>query len=148
MEIKLKTIGIIHTPYRDPEAAPIQGRLKSDVEGTVEVDAGFSEGLKDVEKFSHLILLYHFHCSGEPKLVAKPYLGEEKRGIFAIRAPCRPNQIGLTVVKLLERDGDKLRVLGVDMLDGTPLLDIKPYVPQFDSVPEASSGWLQDKLNG
>jgi tRNA-Thr(GGU) m(6)t(6)A37 methyltransferase TsaA len=147
MEIKLKPIGIIRTPYGDSEAAPIQGRLKSDVEGTVEVDPGFSEGLKDVERFSHLILLYHFHCSGEPRLLAKPYLGEEKRGIFAIRAPCRPNPIGLTVVKLLEREGSKLRVLGVDMLNGTPLLDIKPYVPKFDSVPEASSGWLQEKLS-
>jgi tRNA-Thr(GGU) m(6)t(6)A37 methyltransferase TsaA len=146
MEIKLKPIGIIHTPYRDSEAAPIQGRLKSNVEGTVEIDPGFSEGLKDVERFSHLILLYYFHCSGEPKLLAKPYLGDEKRGIFAIRAPCRPNPIGFTVVKLLKREANKLEVSGVDMLDGTPLLDIKPYVTKFDSVPEASSGWLQDKL--
>lgn len=147
MEIKLKPIGIIHTPYRDSEVAPIQGRLKSNVEGAVEVHPGFSEGLKDVERFSHLILLYHFHCSGEPRLLAKPYLGEEKRGIFAIRAPCRPNPIGFTVVKLLERQANKLEVSGVDMLDGTPLLDIKPYVPKFDSVPEATSGWLEDKLS-
>ena len=147
MEIKLKPIGVIHTPYKNLEEIPIQGRLRPEVKGTVEVYPEFSEGLKDVEKFSHIILLYHFHCSGELKLVAKPYLGKEKRGIFAIRHPCRPNPIGLTVVRLVKRKENVLEVSGVDMLDKTPLLDIKPYVPEFDAVPEASSGWLQDKLD-
>ena len=147
METTLKPIGVIHTPYKNLEEIPIQGRLRPEVKGTVEVYPEFSEGLKDVEKFSHIILLYHFHCSEEPKLVAKPCLGKEKRDIFAIRHPCRPNPIGLTVVQLLKRKENVLEVSGVDMLDKTPLLDIKPYVPEFDAVPEASSGWLQDKLD-
>jgi tRNA-Thr(GGU) m(6)t(6)A37 methyltransferase TsaA len=147
MEIKLKPIGVIHTPYKNLEEIPIQGRLKTEVKGTVEIYPEFSEGLKDVERFSHIILLYHFHCSGGPKLVAKPYLGPEERGIFAIRHPCRPNSIGLTVVQLVKKSGNKLEVSGVDMIDKTPLLDIKPYVPEFDAVPEASSGWLEDKLS-
>jgi tRNA-Thr(GGU) m(6)t(6)A37 methyltransferase TsaA len=147
MELKLKPIGVVHSPYKDLEEIPIQGRLKREVKGTVDVFPEFSEGLKDLERFSHIILLYHFDCSGEPRLLPKPYLDGEKQGIFAIRAPCQPNPIGLTVVQLLKKEGNRLEVSGVDMIDKTPLLDIKPYVPKFDAVPEASSGWLNDKLD-
>ncbi len=109
------------------------------------VDAAFADGLQDVAGFSHLILLYQFHRASEVQLVRTPFLDDVPRGLFAIRHPARPNPLGLTVVELLAVEGNVLTVRGVDMLDGTPLLDIKPYVKRFDCFPQASEGWLADK---
>jgi tRNA (adenine37-N6)-methyltransferase len=142
-EIVYRPIGIIHTPYLDKEKTPIQGYYAPDNSGTVEVFPEFAAGLQDIAGFSHLILLYHFHRSGKCELIAKPFLDKEKHGIFAIRYFNRPNSIGLTVVNLKAVNDNMLEVSGVDMLDGTPLLDIKPYVPQFDIKEDAREGWFR-----
>ncbi len=136
-------IGVIHSPFPEPAGTPIQGVFAPEAEGVVEVFEEFAGGLRDVEMFSHLYLLYAFHRSGPPVLSCVPFLDTQPHGVFATRAPRRPNAIGLSVVRLLSREGGVLRVAGVDMVDGTPLLDIKPYVPRFDCWPEASAGWMK-----
>ena len=146
MSIVFEPIGVIHTPFSEPAGAPIQGALRPDQEGSVEILSRFEEGLKDVEGFSHLILLYHFHLAEEYTLVARPFLDDTPRGIFAIRGPKRPNPIGMTVVRLLKREKNILHVGGVDMVDGTPLLDIKPYFPDIDAHTDVKLGWMGDKL--
>ena len=147
MEFRVKPVGLIHTPHTTKEETPIQGVFRPDAVGTVEIFAEFAQGLKDIELFSHLVLIYHFHRRGKVELVRKPFLDDIPHGIFATRHPCRPNGIGISTVRLLERDGNTLRVSGIDVLDGTPLLDIKPYVTRFDSFPGASEGWFADKDN-
>jgi tRNA-Thr(GGU) m(6)t(6)A37 methyltransferase TsaA len=140
--LTLKPIGMIHTPFENPEGTPIQPRRANGARGTVELYPEFAAGLADLDGFSHVVLLYYFHRSEGYKLSVIPYLDTEPRGLFATRAPRRPNPIGLSVVQLeLVHDGT-LDVVGVDMLDGTPLLDIKPHVPEFDSAPETRLGWL------
>jgi tRNA-Thr(GGU) m(6)t(6)A37 methyltransferase TsaA len=123
---------------------PIQPSRARDVEGIIEVFPEFQEGLSDLEGFSHLILLYHFHRVRGYSLRVIPFLDKEPRGIFATRAPKRPNPIGLSVVRLRGMEGNRLWVLDVDILDGTPLLDIKPYVPEFDSRSRVRIGWLEE----
>ena len=123
---------------------PIQPAGASGVKGTVEVFEEFAEGLKDIDGFSHIMLLYHFDRSSGYKLMVKPFLDENEHGLFATRAPRRPNPIGISVVKLNSIDGRVLHVENVDILDGTPLLDIKPYVPEFDNHPADKIGWLAD----
>ena len=145
-EVVLKPIGIIHTPWPTPGDAPRQGEFAPDSEGRVEVFPEYEEGLKDIEGFSHIILLYRFHLSSGFNLIVKPFLDSELRGVFATRAPWRPNPIGLTIVRLSHREGNVLHVKGVDMVDGTPLLDIKPHVPPFTQEESISLGWLEDKL--
>jgi tRNA-Thr(GGU) m(6)t(6)A37 methyltransferase TsaA len=145
-EFTVKPIGIIHTPFREPADAPIQGSFEPDREGTVEVFNRYADGLADVDGFSHLILLYMFHNAKPTALLVKPFLVDELKGVFATRSPRRPNGIGLTIVRLLGREGNVLRVTGVDMLEGTPLIDIKPYVPDFDHRTEIRCGWLDDAL--
>ena len=140
--MELEPIGIIHTPYATKKEAPIQGIFQPDGEGRIEVYPQYAEGLKDIEGFSHIYLLYLFDRAGEIKLVRPTFLDDEAHGLFACRHPCRPNGIGMTVVRLLERDGNELRVGGIDVLDGTPLIDIKPYIQRFDCFPEASEGWV------
>ncbi len=125
-EIMLKPIGIIHTPYRDPKGMPIQGTFKKRVKGRIELFRRYQEGLKDIEGFSHLILIYYFHRSREENLIGKPFLEDKEHGIFAIRNPHRPNHIGFSIVKLEKVQDNNLIFSEVDMLDGTPLLDIKP----------------------
>lgn len=145
MEFTYKAIGIIHTPFKVQADTPIQGTF-SDAEGTVEVFPEFAGGLKDIEGFSHLFLIYHFHKSQGYALTAKPFLdGSEERGVFAIRHFRRPNPIGLSIVELKKAEGNLLEVAGVDVLDGTPLLDIKPYIRQFDCREDASSGWVKER---
>jgi len=139
---KLIPIGRIHSPYRSKESAPIQGRFRSDNRGMVEVFTEYEEGLQDIETFSHIILLYQFHEAGEVKLVRQTFLDDVEHGVFASRHPCRPNGLGITIVRLVKRTGNMLEVAGIDVLDGTPLLDIKPYVPRFDVFPEANDGWV------
>ena len=147
MSIKIKPIGVIHSPYSTKEATPIQGCFCPEGRGTVEVFSKYEEGLKDIETFSHIILLYQFDRAGEIELVRPTFLDDEPHGVFSSRHPCRPNSIGLTIVKLLSRKNNILEVSGVDVLDGTPLIDIKPYVLRFDCHPEASEGWVSGKKN-
>jgi tRNA-Thr(GGU) m(6)t(6)A37 methyltransferase TsaA len=146
MTVKFKTIGVIHTPYSDPEGIPIQGALRTEIEGRAEIFPEYEEGLRDVEGFSHLIFLYHFHRVKEYALVSRPFLDDTPRGVFSIRSPRRPNPIGMTVVRLLRREKNMLFFGGVDMVDGTPLLDIKPYIPDVDAHDADRVGWLGDKM--
>ena len=138
----LAPIGVIRTPFATKDDAPIQGAFRPDAEGTVDVFPEFADGLADIDGFSHLILLYEFDRAAPVELVRQTFLGDTPHGLFATRHPARPNGIGLTVVRLLGREAALLRVGGIDVLDGTPLLDIKPYIPRFDSFPDASEGWL------
>jgi len=146
-EFVFRPIGTIHTPFRQPVGTPIQGGLASDATGTIELKPQFAAGLKDLDGFSHVILVYVFHRSSGYKLKVVPYLDDVERGLFATRAPRRPNPVGITVVKLLAVEGKRLEVKGVDMLDGTPLLDIKPHVPGFETKEGLRTGWLQKKLD-
>jgi len=142
-----RPIGHIRTPFREPVGMPVQGLL-TDTEGTVELLPELEPGLTDIEGFSHLILLYAFNRTGSSvPLLQRPLLEDVEHGVFAIRSPVRPNPIGLTVVRLLGREGCRLRVRGVDMLDGTPLLDLKPYVARFDAPAECRCGWLEPHLD-
>ena len=142
-EIKLKPIGIIHTPYKESKGMPIQGKFEKEITGTIEIFTEYEKGLKDIEGFSHLILVYYFHKAKEEKLRGKPFLEDEEHGIFAIRSPHRPNHIGFSIVKIKKREGNVITFSEVDILDGTPLLDIKPYVSHFDSRESVKNGWLE-----
>lgn len=141
-EIKLTPIGIIHTPYKEPKSIPIQGVFKAHVEGFVELEEKYVPGLKSLEGFSHAILIYYFHRSDHECLQGTPYLEDEKHGIFAIRSPHRPNHLGFSIVKIKNITGNTMSFTEVDMLDGTPLLDIKPYTKYFDCREHVVSGWL------
>ena len=144
-EIAYKPIGVIHPPFQSVEGMPIQPTGALGVAATVEVFDEYCAGLKDIEGFSHIILLYHFHLPKGFSLEAKPFLDEETHGVFAMRGPARPNPIGLSVVRLVSVDGCTLNVEDVDIVDGTPLLDIKPYVPDFDTRRPERIGWLSKK---
>ncbi len=146
-EIRYKPIGIIHSPFKEPSGTPIQPAGARDIEGTVEIASEYVEGLEDVEGFSHIILIYHFHLSRGYFLKVKPYMDEESRGVFATRAPSRPNPIGISIVRLVRVDGNVLYIKDVDIVEGTPLLDIKPYVPEFDTRKVEKIGWLKKNLN-
>ena len=135
-------IGVIHSPYKKRRNIPIQGRFKDDVEAWVELKDEYVKGLKDLEGFSHAILIYYFHKSNKEDIEGKPFLENEEHGIFAIRSPHRPNHLGLSVVKIKSIQENKMYFTQVDMIDGTPLIDIKPYVKYFDSRDDAVSGWL------
>ncbi len=143
MKIEFKPIGIIHSPFTEPEGMPIQPVGAAGVKGTVEVFEGFRPALKDLDGFSHIILLYHFHRSHGFNLHVVPFMDSEPRGLFATRAPKRPNPIGLSVVQLDKIKDTVLHIQSVDILDGTPLLDIKPYVPEFDAQVDVRTGWLE-----
>lgn len=125
---------------------PIQPKAGKDVKGTVEVFPQYAQGLSDLEGFSHIVLIYHFHLSRGFSLEVKPYLDEKLRGVFATRAPSRPNPVGISVVRLLKREKEKLFIQNIDIVDGTPLLDIKPYVPEFDKPEKIKIGWLEKKV--
>ena len=141
-QIVIKPIGIIHSPYKQPKNIPIQGTFKPDVVAWVELGEEYAEGLKDLGTFSHAILLYYFHQSRKEQLQGRPFLEDEKHGMFAIRSPHRPNHIGLSVVKIRRIEGNKLYFSEVDVLDQTPVLDIKPYVKYFDWREDVISGWV------
>ena len=139
-EIIMHPIGVIHSPFTEKSQTPIQAS-RSQARGVVEVFSEYAQGLQDLEGFSHIILLYVFHESSGYTLLAKPFLDDKLHGLFPTRYPFRPNQIGLSVVRLTARQGDTLEIMGVDMLDDTPLLDIKPYVEEFDGRSGTRSGW-------
>ncbi|MGD9105910.1 MAG: tRNA (N6-threonylcarbamoyladenosine(37)-N6)-methyltransferase TrmO [Desulfobacterales bacterium] len=146
MKIKFTPIGIIHSPFMEPEGMPIQPVGATGVKGTVEVFEDFQPGLKDLDGFSHIILLYHFHRSQGFNLHVVPFMDSEPRGLFATRAPKRPNPIGFSVVQLDKIEEGVLYIQAVDILDGTPLLDIKPYVPEFDAQVEVRTGWFEKAM--
>ncbi|GEM_PF-246907 len=145
-EIVYRPIGIIHTPFKEPRGVPIQPKYAKGIRGTVEVFPEYAEGLQDIEGFSHIILIYHFHLAKRKSLKVVPFLDTKPRGIFATRAPRRPNPIGVSVVRLLKVEGNILHVENVDIVDGTPLLDIKPYVPEFDAAENVRIGWLEERV--
>ncbi len=145
-EILYRPIGIIYSEHHIPAETPIQPAYARGCRGRVEVFPEFAEGLRDLEGFSHIYLLYHFHRADPMKLTVKPFLQDEERGLFATRAPCRPNPIGLSVVELVSREGNILHLDGVDILNETPLLDIKPYTAKFDRFETGRNGW-QDEVD-
>ena len=147
MSIKYKPIGFIHTPFKEPKGVPIQPVAGKDIEGKVEILPDYVEGLKDLEGFSHIILIYHLHLSKKASLLVKPYMDEKLRGVFATRAPSRPNPIGLSIVRLVKIKGNMIYIKDVDIVDGTPLLDIKPYVPEFDLREVNRIGWLEKNIH-
>jgi tRNA-Thr(GGU) m(6)t(6)A37 methyltransferase TsaA len=140
MEFVLRPIGEIHSPFNDKRAMPIQAS-RSQALGQVEVYPAYVAGLQDLDGFSHIILLYVFHRSADYTLTVTPFLDDRKHGLFATRYPQRPNPIGISIVRLLTMHYNVLDIEGVDVLDGTPLLDIKPYVPDFDVRTEVRTGW-------
>ncbi len=145
MEVTLKPIGIIHTPFDRKKTCPIQSVFSKGAQGTIEIFNEHAPGLKDIEGFSHIYLLYYFDRAGEIKYVRPTFLDDEPHGIYASRHPCRPNGIGLSIVKLIKRRENKLDVAGIDVLNQTPLIDIKPYIPRYDVFESATDGWIADK---
>ena len=143
MQFKFKAIGILKTPHKSKSGVPIQGIFDPESKGRAEIFEQYESGLKDIEGFSHLILLYVFHRSEGYDLICRPYMEEKLHGVFSIRAPRRPNPIGFSVVRLDKREGGVLYLAEVDMLDGTPLLDIKPFVPKFDHRENVRVGWME-----
>jgi len=146
-EIKFRPIGIIHSPFKEAKGVPIQPSAAKGIEGKVEIFPEYTEGLEDIGNFSHIFLIYHLHLSRKYSLKVKPYMDDKERGVFATRAPSRPNPIGISVVELLEVDGNMLHIKNVDIVDGTPLLDIKPYVPEFDIHNVKKIGWLEKNVH-
>lgn len=139
-------IGIIRSGHRETSETPIQPVYADGCGGHAEVFSEYADGLRDLEGFSHVYLIYHFHRAGPPKLIVRPFLQDVERGVFATRAPSRPNPIGISVVQLVRREGTVLYLDGVDVLDGTPLLDIKPYTAKFDCIKTERNGW-QDEVD-
>ena len=145
--ITYKPIGLIHTSFNEQASTPIQGVFAPESRGEIEVYPQYVDGLKDIAGFSHLILIYHFHLAKDYSLLTEPFLDKASRGIFAIRYFKRPNNIGLSVVRLEKARGSVLEISEVDIVDGTPLLDIKPYVPDFDNRDDVSKGWYEHASN-
>jgi tRNA (adenine37-N6)-methyltransferase len=141
MEWTMQAIGVIHSPFTEPAHTPIQPS-RSQATGQVEIYPAYRDGLADLDGFSHVFLIYGLHRSAAHyALRVIPFLDDQARGLFATRHPCRPNPIGLSVVQLVAVHDGRLDIVGVDMLDGTPLFDIKPYVPEFDVRTEVRTGW-------
>ena len=144
-DITYTPIGVVHSRFTDPADTPIQGVFADGARGEVEIFPEYAAGLKDIDGFSHLTLIYHFHLAKGYSLISKPFMDGTERGIFAIRHPGRPNPIGISIVKLDAVIGNVLKISEVDILDGTPLLDIKPLVHQFDHRADIKSGWVDDQ---
>jgi tRNA-Thr(GGU) m(6)t(6)A37 methyltransferase TsaA len=139
--VTFRAIGVIRSEHIVAEATPIQPVYASECRGRAELFSEFAEGLADIEGFSHVYLIYWLHRAAPAQLRVKPFLEDREHGIFATRAPCRPNPIGLSLVRLVRREGPTLLLEGVDVLDGTPLLDLKPYSPRYDTVEQPRGGW-------
>lgn len=146
-EITYRPIGVIHSPFKQPQGTPIQPSAARDIDGTVEVFPEYVEGLKDLDGFSHIILIYHFHLSKDSGLIVKPYMDNDAHGVFAMRAPVRPNPIGLSILRLISIQKNVLHIRDTDIVDGTPLLDIKPYVVEFDIREVEKTGWLKSNVH-
>jgi tRNA (adenine37-N6)-methyltransferase len=146
-DLTYKPIGVVHSPFKEPKNVPIQAAASKGTAGTIEVYPQYVKGLKDLEGFSHLILLYHFHLAKNCSLIVKPFLDDKLHGIFACRSPARPNPIGISIVGLTGIENGTLHIQDVDIIDGTPLIDIKPYVPQFDCRKNVKIGWFSSKIS-
>lgn len=144
--ITFKPIGVIRSEHASAQQTPIQPTYAKGCKGRAVVFLEFEEGLRDLDGFSHIYLIYHFHQAEPSKLIVKPFLQDVERGVFSTRSPCRPNAIGLSVLELVRREGNVLHLDGVDILDGTPLLDIKPYSAKFDRIETFRNGW-QDEVD-
>jgi tRNA-Thr(GGU) m(6)t(6)A37 methyltransferase TsaA len=140
-------IGLIRSPYHEPAGVPIQAVAAKGIAGSIELDPAYQAGLQDIEGFSHLILVYHLHLIRGSDLTVMPFLDDQPHGIFATRSPKRPNAIGLSIVRLVRVEGCVLHIEDVDVVDRTPLLDIKPYVPAFDVRETTDIGWFQQKVD-
>jgi len=145
--IKYRPIGIIHSVFKEPKGTPIQPAGAKGIKGTVEIFPKYAEGLEDIEGFSHIILIYHFHLSKGYALKVNPYMDSETHGVFAMRGPSRPNSIGISVVRLIGIERNILHIQDIDIVNGTPLLDIKPYVPEFDIRKAEKIGWLKRNIH-
>ncbi len=145
--VTFKIIGIIHTPFNEPQGTPISSLAGSGVKGTIEIFTQYTEGLKDIDGFSHLSLIYFMHRVNKDGLVGIPFMDDKPHGVFAMRSPLRPNHIGISVVRLLAIHNNILDIKDLDILDGTPLLDIKPYLPDVDSRTECRTGWFASNIH-
>ncbi|BBB93395.1 MAG TPA: tRNA (N6-threonylcarbamoyladenosine(37)-N6)-methyltransferase TrmO [Methylomusa anaerophila] len=145
--ISYKPIGIIKSPFKEPKGTPIQPTAAKGIAGVIEIYPEYMDGLKDIEGFSYLILIYHFHLAKESALLVNPFLDNEAHGIFATRSPSRPNSIGFSVVRLTRVEQNKLHVQDVDIIDETPVLDIKPYVAEFDVREGGKIGWFEKNVH-
>ena len=143
--ITYQPIGVVHSPFSRPEGTPVQPRRSSGASGSIELLPEYTEGLSDLDGFSHLVLLFHLHLSEGFALTVKPHLDDQRRGLFATRAPRRPNPIGLSVLAIDRIDGNIIQVSNLDIIDGTPVLDIKPYVPPFGEAEDVRFGWLEGR---
>jgi tRNA-Thr(GGU) m(6)t(6)A37 methyltransferase TsaA len=146
-KIIYKPIGVIHSPFKEPKGTPIQSSIEKGIKGEIEIFPDYLDGLQDVDGFSHIILIYHFHLSKKSSLKAKPFMDDKIHGIFAIRGASRPNPIGISIVRLINVKNNILHVENLDIVDGTPLLDIKPYVPEFDKAEVTKIGWLRGNID-
>ncbi len=145
MKFEIKQIGLIHSPYKTKEECPIQGNVRPEGKGWVEVFSEYAEALETIETFSHIMLFFILNRSGEVKLSRPTFLDDAPHGVFSSRHPCRPNGIGFSIVRLEKREENILFVSGIDMLDNTPLIDIKPYIPRFDCFADANEGWIEGR---
>ncbi len=136
-------IGVIHTPFQNIEDMPIQPKGAAGTKGQIQVDAAYQKGLEDLDGFSHIYLIYSFHKATRTELTVVPFMDTRPRGVYATRSPLRPNHIGISIVRLEKIEGNRVHVLDIDVLDNTPLLDIKPYMEKFDGVTDSRSGWMQ-----
>jgi tRNA-Thr(GGU) m(6)t(6)A37 methyltransferase TsaA len=143
-EVIYKPIGIIRSPYKDPSKTPKYPQAVRNVRGSIEILPELVEGLKDLEGFSHIVLIYHMHLAKSFSPIVKAYLDGKEHGVFSTRSPSRPNAIGLSVVKLVEVVGNTLIIEDLDIIDGTPLLDIKPYTPEFIDLSSIKIGWIEN----
>lgn len=146
-EIVYTPIGLVHSPFKKPEGTPIQAAASVNTEAVIEIFPEFSEGLLDLEQYSHIYVLYHLHLSQKKGLTVIPFLDTKPHGVFATRSPARPNPIGVSVVILERIEGNLLYVKNIDILDGSPILDIKPYIPQFDVFETSKNGWLGTQIH-
>ncbi len=147
MKLNYSPIGIIHSPFKQPKGTPIQPTAAKGIKGKIEIFDEYVEALKDLEGFSYIFLIYHFHLAKKFSPLVKPFMDNKFHGLFATRAPVRPNPIGLSVVKLIKIEKNIIYIEDVDILDNTPLLDIKPYVPEFDIRYPEKIGWLEQNVN-
>lgn len=143
MNITYRSIGVVRSSFAEPKGMPIQPTGDASAPGVVELRPEFAEGVRDLDGFSHIILLYHMHDVGKVSLTVIPFLADQPRGVFATRAPARPNPIGMSILKLTRVEGCLLYLANLDILDGTPVLDVKPYVPDFDRPRSVRVGWLE-----
>jgi tRNA-Thr(GGU) m(6)t(6)A37 methyltransferase TsaA len=144
--IYIEPIGIIYSPFKKPKGTPIQSSAAIDTEGKILIYDKYSSGLKDLEGFSHILLIYHFHLIKKTSLIVKPFMDKELHGVFSTRAPVRPNHLGLSIVRLEGIDKQTLYIRDVDIVDKTPLIDIKPYCPEFDTRKVQKTGWLDRNI--